>query len=88
MARRVMAALFVGLVLTAAPAWPLSDSDGGNAWNAAPFQQKIQVANILSRDLGIDPAKLQECLDKTFADPANIGKTIRVAAQECKEQRP
>jgi len=46
----------------------------------------MQVTNILSRELDIDPVKLQQCLDKTFGDPANAGKAIRAAAQECKEQ--
>jgi hypothetical protein len=87
-ARRVMAALIVGLVLTAAPAWALSDGDGGGVWIQAPFQQKIQVTNILSRELGVDPAKLQQCLEKTFGDPANAGKTIREAARQCKENTP
>ncbi len=88
MARRVTAALIVGLILTAVPAWALSDGDVGNAWIAAPFQQKIQVANILSRELGVDPAKLQQCLEKMFEDPANAGKTIREAARQCKENAP
>lgn len=88
MARRTMAALIVGLVLTAAPAWALSDGDGGGVWIQAPLQQKIQVTNILSRELGVDPAKLQQCLEKTFGDPANAGKTIREAARQCKENTP
>jgi len=88
MARRMLAALIVALVLTAAPAWALSDGDAGNAWVAAPFQQKIQVANILSREVGVDPAKLQQCLEKTFGDPANAGKTIRDAARQRKESAP
>jgi hypothetical protein len=88
MARRVMVALIVGLVLAAASAWALSEGDGGGVWIQAPFQQKIQVTNILSRELGVDPAKLQQCLEKTFGDPANTGKTIREAARQCKENKP
>lgn len=88
MARRVMAALIVGLVLTAAPAWALSEGDGGGVWIQAPFQQKIQVTNVLSRELGVDPAKLQHCLEKTFGNPANAGKTIREAARQCKANTP
>jgi len=86
MAVRLVGALIAGLVAMAGPAWALSDADGGGEWVQAPFQQKIQVTNILSRELGMDPARLQECLGKTFADPANAGKTIRDAAQQCKEQ--
>jgi hypothetical protein len=88
MARQVITPLIIGLVLTAAPAWALSEGDGGGVWIQAPFQQKIQVTNILSRELGVDPEKLQQCIDKTFADPANAGKTIREAARQCKENRP
>ena len=85
MAKWTMAALIVGLVLTAAPAWALSDGDGGSVWIQAPLQRKIQVTNILSRELGVDPGTLQQCLEKAFGDPANTGKTIREAARKCKE---
>lgn len=88
MAIRVVCVLVAGLTMAAGPAWALSDADTGAVWVQAPFRQKIQVANILSRGLGIDPGKLQQCLDKTFADPANAGRTIRAAAQECKERQP
>ena len=72
----------------AVPVWALSDGDTGGIWIQAPVNQRVQVTNILSRDLGIDPAKLQQCLDKVFADPANTGTTIRQAAQQCTEQKP
>jgi hypothetical protein len=88
MMRAVFVALLAWLFAMAGAAWALSEADTGGAWIQAPFNQRIQVANILSRDLGLDPAKLQQCLDKTFADPANTGKAIRTAAQECKEQKP
>jgi len=81
-------ALTAWLLAMVVPAWALSDGDTGGVWIQAPFNQKIQVTNILSRDLGLDPAKLQQCLDKVFADPTNTGKTIREAAQQCKEQKP
>jgi hypothetical protein len=81
-------ALTASLLAMAGPAWALSDGDTGGVWIQAPFQQKIQVTNILSRELGVDPGKLQQCIDKTFADSANVGKTIREAAQQCKEQKP
>jgi hypothetical protein len=86
MTSRILGVLILGLIVTAGPAWALSDGDIGSMWNMAPTQQRIQVANILSRDLGVDPAKLQRCLDKTFADPANAGMMIREAAQQCKAQ--
>ena len=87
MAKRGLAALIVGLVLVAGLAWALSDADSGGQWVQAPSPQKIQVANILSRELGGDPWKYLVCLDKVFADPANIKLTIRDAAQRCKAQQ-
>lgn len=88
MKRVLFVALTAWLLAMTGPAWALSDGDTGGVWIQATFNQKIQVTNILSRDLGVDPAKLQECLDKMFADPNNTGKTIREAAQQCKEQKP
>jgi hypothetical protein len=79
-----LAALVSGI---ARSAWALSDADPGAVWIQAPFQQKVQVTNILSRGLGVEPGTLQQCLDKVFADPANASKAIRDAAQECKSQK-
>jgi hypothetical protein len=87
MAKRVFSALVVGLVLTAGLAWALSEADIGGVWIQATFNQRIQVANILSREFKIDPGKLLECLEKVFADPANGNMTIRDAAQKCKAQQ-
>ena len=86
MAKGLFGGLIIWLILAAGPAWALSDGDVGSLWIQAPMHQKIQLVNILSRELKLDPEKLQECLDKTFADPANEGKTILDAAQECKAQ--
>ena len=84
MVRGLFGGLIAWLILAAGPAWALSDEDAGSNWIQAPTNQKIQLVNILSRELKFDPGKLQQCLDKTFADPANEGKTILDAAQECK----
>ena len=86
MVKSLFGGLIVWLILAAGPAWALSDGDVGSLWIQAPMHQKIQLVNILSRELKLDPAKLQQCLDKTFEDPANEGKTILDAAQECKAQ--
>jgi hypothetical protein len=86
MARGLFGGLIIWLILAAGPAWALSDGDVGSLWIQAPMHQKIQLVNILSRELELDPEKLQKCLDKTFANPANEGKTILDAAQECKTQ--
>jgi hypothetical protein len=84
MVRGLFCGLIAWLILAAGPAWALSDGDVGSLWIQAPMHQKIQLVNILSRELKLDPGKLQQCLDKIFADPANEGKTILDAAQECK----
>ena len=57
MAKRGLDAVTVGLVLLAGLAWALSDADSGALWVQARSPQKIQVANILSRELGGDPWK-------------------------------
>ena len=87
MAKRVFSAVVVGLVLTAGLAWALSEADIGGVWIQASFNQRIQVANILSREFKIDPGKLLECLEKVFADPTNGNMTIRDAAQKCKAEQ-
>lgn len=87
MARRGIGAVTVALVLLAGPAWALSDADSGALWVQARSPQKIQVANILSRELGGDPWKYVQCLDKIFTDPANAKMTIRDAAEQCKAQQ-
>jgi hypothetical protein len=88
MTRTLVGVLAVAFIAMAGPAWALSGAETGGVWIQAPFNQRIQVTNVLSRELDVDPVKLQQCLDKTFADPANASKTIRAAAQECKEQKP
>ncbi len=75
------------LLLGSAPAWALSDADTGVQWNQAPSSQKIQVANILSRVLGGDPAKYVSCLNAFFMDAKNAALQIRTAAEQCKEQK-
>jgi hypothetical protein len=86
MVKRVLGLLIVSLVLAAGLAWALSDGDTGVQWLQASSRQKIEVANILSRELGGDPGKYIQCLDKVFGDPKNAGMTIRDVAQQCKSQ--
>ena len=86
MAKGVLSALVVALVLAVGPAWALSEGDVGVVWIQATFNQRIQVVNILSLEFKMDPRKLQECLGKMFEDPANGNMTIRDAAQKCKAQ--
>jgi len=74
------------LVLAAAEAWALSTADSGALWIPAPAQQKTQVVNILSRQLSVEPAKLQDCLTQFFSKTENAGTSIQEAAKQCKEQ--
>lgn len=87
MRRGVFGVTIIGLILVAGLAWALGDADTGALWVQASSKQKIEVANILSRELGGDPGKYVQCLDKIFADPTNAKMTIRDAAQQCKAQR-
>lgn len=88
MRRTLVGIVAASLVTMAGAAWALSGAEPGSVWIQAPLNQRIQVTNVLSRELGVDPVKLQQCLDKTFADPAHAGTSIRSAAQACKEQQP
>ena len=83
MIARFGAGLVLAVILLAAPAWALSDGDTGAAWVGAPTVQKTRVVNILSRELNVDPGKLQQCLDQNFSDPANANRPIREVAREC-----
>jgi len=85
MIRRLWKGLSLGAMLLAAPAWALSDGDVGGAWVGAPTSQKIQLVNILSRELNVDPGKLQQCIEKSASDPANAGTAIRDLARQCAE---
>ena len=87
MRRGVFCVTMVGLILVAGLAWALVDADTGALWVEASSRQKIEVANILSRQLGGDPEKYVQCMDKIFANPTNAKMTIRDAAQQCKAQQ-
>lgn len=87
MRKGMIGALALGLALAAGPAWALTDADTGEAWQAAPTRQKIQLANILSRQLGGDPQAYVTCLDALFAQRANQPMLIRDAAQQCRPKQ-
>jgi len=87
MGRCAFGAVIVALILSAGVAWALSEADTGTLWAQAPSNQKIQVANILSRELGGDPWKYVQCLDAIFGDAANAKLTIREAAAQCKARQ-
>jgi hypothetical protein len=80
----VLGALIAGLALWGAEAWAIVAADVGGVWVQAQWKDKIQLTNILSRELGGDPGMYLNCLEKTFQDPANATKTIMEAAKECK----
>jgi hypothetical protein len=88
MVKRAFMPLVFAMILAVGPAWALSDADAGALWVQASSQQRNQVANILSRELGGEPWKYVQCLDKILADPATARtRTIRDAAKECKAQQ-
>jgi hypothetical protein len=87
MSARVCAAMCAVLTLMAGSAWALSDADTGALWAQASTNQKIQIANILSRDLKMDPRELESCLDRILQEPANAAMVIREAAQLCKPRQ-
>lgn len=72
-----------------APSRALGSARSRNLGRAGGAQEARwqQVANILSRELGGDPWKYVQCLDKIFTDPANAKLTIRDAAEQCKAQQ-
>jgi len=86
MAKQMLGLLIAWSVLAAGLAWALSDADNGGQWMQASTQQKIQVANIVSRELGGEPMKYLQCLDKIFAQPKTGTMSIREAAKQCKSQ--
>ncbi len=85
MARIAAVVCGVSMVL-AGVAWALSPGDSGAVWIQAPSAQKNAVVNILSRQLSVDPGKLQACLAKFFSDSSNTSTSIQDAAKTCKEQ--
>ena len=88
MRRCAFGAVIGALILTTTGvAWALSEADTGNLWAQAPSNQKIQVANMLSQELGGDPWKYVQCLDAIFGDAANAKLTIRDAAEQCKARQ-
>jgi hypothetical protein len=87
MGPRLFGIMIVCLVLRSGLAWALTDADTGTQWVQAPSRQKLEVVNILSREMGGDPGKYMQCLEKTFADPKNANMSIREAIQHCKDQQ-
>ncbi len=85
---RVLGGLIVGLALLAGEAWAIVGADTGGVWVQASTKDKIQLTNIISRELGGNPEMYQNCLDKMFQDPANLNKTIIEVAKECRAKNP
>jgi len=66
----------------------LPEADTGAEWLQAGNQQKMAVANILTRELGGDPYALRTCLDQMFTPGSpNLTMPIRDAAQQCKAKQ-
>ncbi len=88
MRKSMIGGLALGLILAAGTAWALTEADTGTEWVQAPTPQKIQVANILSRELGGDPWAIRSCLDQIFTPGSpNLTMSIRDAAQQCRAKQ-
>ena len=81
----------VGLIVVAAT-WvrvgeALTPADRGFNWVAAPFAQRIQVTNVLSHEVGVEPREIQACLEKIFntQDQQILSQTIKDALKLCPE---
>ncbi len=80
--------LALGLFLAAGPAWALTEADTGTDWLQAGNQQKMALANILSREMGGDPYAIRNCLDQMFTPGSpNLTLSIRDAAQQFKAKQ-
>jgi hypothetical protein len=86
MARIAGGALGLVVVLATGLAWALSTGDSGALWVQASSTQKNAVVNILSRELSVDPGKLQACLVKLFSEADNAKLSIQDAAKKCKDE--
>lgn len=83
--------LAIGLAMLAVSwvrgAEALTAADKGFNWVAAPFAQRIQLTNVLSRDVGAEPREIQACLEKVFntQDQQILSQTIKDALKLCPE---
>jgi hypothetical protein len=84
MRRQVLSVLVLGLAVWAGQAWAIVGADVGGVWVQATWQAKLELTNIISRELGGSPDMYLNCLEKTFQNPANSNKMIIEAAKECK----
>jgi hypothetical protein len=84
MGRRALGVLIVGLALWVGEAWAIVGADTGGVWVQATWNAKLQLTNIISRELGGSPDMYLNCLEKMFQDPANLNRTIIEVAKECK----
>jgi hypothetical protein len=81
-------ALALGIASAAGPAWALVGADTGAEWIQATSQQKVGVANILSREVGGDPWALYQCLDKLFTpNSPEVRLTILEGAKKCRAEQ-
>ena len=81
---RLIGALIAVLTLWVGVAWAIVGADVGGVWVQATWNDKIQLTNIISFELGGSPEMYLNCLEKMFQDPVNSNKVIIEAAKECK----
>ena len=85
--RAMIGILTLGMALVAGWAWAIVGADTGAQWVAATPQQRLALANILTRQQGGDPQALVACLDQMFAGGANANVTIQDAAAACRAKQ-
>ena len=76
--------LLVTSVLPTGEAAALAGADTGGMWVQAPWKNKIELTNVISRELGGKPSMYLDCLEKTFRNSARSDETILQAAKACK----
>ncbi len=88
MRRSICQILMAGLVLVGGHAWAIVGADIGGVWVQATWKDKLELTNIISRELGGSPDMYLNCLENMFQDPTNLNKTILQAAKECRTKNP
>ncbi len=84
MKKRWLFALILGGSLMTGTAWGIVGADTGGVWIESSWKDKIELTNIISRELGGSPEMYLNCLEKTFQDSANTNLTIIDAAKACR----
>ena len=80
----LLSGFLAGIALGVRRAEAIVGADTGVVWVQAPWKNRIELTNILSRELGGVPSMYLRCVDRTFRIPAAAHETILAAAQACR----